>query len=68
MTVTWSPGDPVYARERERYVCADPGCGAQWSVDVLICPRCEGPAKDDPAGDPIQMDTRVDNDADENQP
>jgi hypothetical protein len=60
VTATWVPGDPVYARERERYVCAAPRCGTQWSADVLICPTCGGPAKD-LDGEPIEMDTGVDN-------
>lgn len=65
MTATWAAGDPIYLRDEERYVCADPHCGMQWTSDVLICPVCEGPAKD-PAGDPVQLDTGVDKAVDEN--
>lgn len=59
----WAPGDPVFPRERERYVCADPECATTWSADVLICPTCDGPAKgfdDEPIRRDIGVDTAVD--------
>lgn len=49
MTLTeWAPGDPVYQRDAERGVCADPLCDTTWFPpdDVDECPRCGGPPKD----------------------